>query len=60
MAIKSFNAIAGFSVGEVPANVILANGDITTSQVTSTGTITGGNLATAVQSQVQVQVLHVL
>ena len=28
MALKSFNSINGFSVGEVPANVIYANGDI--------------------------------
>ena len=31
MAIKPFNSVGGFSVGESPANVILANGDITTS-----------------------------
>jgi hypothetical protein len=29
MAIKAFNSIAGFSVGNVPANIILGNGDIT-------------------------------
>ena len=31
MAIKPFNSVGGFSVGESPANIILANGDITTS-----------------------------
>ena len=31
MAIKAFNSIGGFSVGENAANIILANGDITTS-----------------------------
>ena len=31
MAIKAFNSVGGFSVGESAANVILANGDITTS-----------------------------
>ena len=31
MAIKPFNSVGGFSVGESPANVILANGDIATS-----------------------------
>ena len=30
MAIKPLNSVAGFSVGENPANIILANGDITT------------------------------
>jgi hypothetical protein len=31
MAIKAFNSIGGFSVGENASNIILANGDITTS-----------------------------
>jgi len=31
MAIKAFNSIGGFSVGENAANIILANGEITTS-----------------------------
>ena len=31
MAIKAFNSVGGFSVGENSANIILANGDITTS-----------------------------
>ncbi len=37
MALKPFNSIGGFSVGEVPSNVILANGDITTTNITTTG-----------------------
>jgi hypothetical protein len=38
MAIKPFNSVAGFSVGEAPsANIILANGDITTTNITTTG-----------------------
>ena len=37
MAIKAFNSVAGFSVGESPANIILANGDITTTNITATG-----------------------
>lgn len=40
MAIKPLNSVGGFSVGEVPANVILANGDITTGNATATGNIT--------------------
>ena len=36
MAIKPFNSVAGFSVGETPANIILANGDITTTNITTT------------------------
>ena len=52
MAIKPFNSVGGFSVGESPANVILANGDITTSNanlsanlyVTNTANV--GNLRT--------------
>ena len=40
MALKPFNSVAGFSVGEVPAlNIILANGDITASNVTLTGNL---------------------
>jgi len=31
MAIKAFNSVGGFSVGENAANIILANGEITTS-----------------------------
>lgn len=37
MAIKPFNSIEGFSVGEEPANIILANGDITTTNITANG-----------------------
>ena len=37
MAIKPFNSIQGFSVGEIPANIILANGDITTTNITANG-----------------------
>ena len=37
MAIKPLNSVAGFSVGENPANIILANGDITTNNITTTG-----------------------
>jgi hypothetical protein len=40
MALKPFNSVAGFSVGEVPAtNIILANGDITASNATFTGNL---------------------
>jgi hypothetical protein len=46
MALKPFNSVAGFSVGEVPANVILGNGDITTGNVTLTGDIAAGNVKT--------------
>jgi hypothetical protein len=44
MAIKAFNSIAGFSVGETPANIILANGDITTTRITTTGVANLGNV----------------
>ena len=37
MAIRPLNSVAGFSVGETPANIILANGDITTTNITTTG-----------------------
>jgi len=37
MAIKPFNSIQGFSVGEEPENIILANGDITTTNITANG-----------------------
>ena len=39
MAIKSLNSVAGFSVGEVPANIILANGDITASNAIFSGNL---------------------
>lgn len=44
MAIKPFNSVGGFSVGEVPANVILANGDITTGNASLTANILVGNI----------------
>ena len=52
MAIRSFNSVAGFSVGEIPANIILANGDITAGTANLTGNINSanaslGNLAVA-------------
>ena len=37
MAIKAFNSIAGFSVGNVPANIILGNGDITAGNANFSG-----------------------
>ena len=37
MALKPLNSVAGFSVGEVPANIILGNGDVTTNNITTTG-----------------------
>tara|TARA_R110001592_G_scaffold75947_5_gene229676 strand:- start:579 stop:2750 length:2172 start_codon:yes stop_codon:yes gene_type:complete len=39
MAIKAFNSVAGFSVGETPANIILSNGFITTTGATFTANI---------------------
>lgn len=39
MAIRTFNSVGGFSVGETPANVILANGDITTGSAILTGNV---------------------
>jgi hypothetical protein len=46
MAIKAFNSIAGFSVGEVASNVILANGDVTSTNGTFTANISAGNVKT--------------
>ena len=37
MALRTFNSVGGFSVGEVPTTIILANGDITTTNITTTG-----------------------
>ena len=37
MAIKPLNSVAGFSVGETPTSIVLANGDITTTNITTTG-----------------------
>ena len=45
MAIKPFNSVAGFSVGEIPANIILANGEITTSNANLTGNLYVTNTA---------------
>ena len=47
MAIKPFNSVAGFSVGEIPANIILANGEITTSNANLTGNLYVTNTANA-------------
>jgi hypothetical protein len=44
MAIKALNSIGGFSVGDTPANIILANGDITTINFTSNGIANLGNV----------------
>ena len=41
MAIKALNSIGGFSVGENPSNVILANGDITSNNANFTGNLLG-------------------
>jgi hypothetical protein len=46
MAIRTFNSVGGFSVGENPANIILANGDITTANITLTGNIAANNVLT--------------
>ena len=37
MAIKPLNSVAGFSVGETPVSIILANGDVTTTNISMTG-----------------------
>ena len=39
MALKPLNSVGGFSVGEVPANVILANADITANKATFAGNL---------------------
>ena len=44
MALKALNSIGGFSVGENPSNVILANGDITTGNANLTGNIIANNI----------------
>ena len=44
MALKPLNSVDGFSVGETPANIILANGDITTTNLTANGISTLGNV----------------
>jgi hypothetical protein len=43
MALKPLNSVGGFSVGEVPANVILANADITANKGTFTGNLRVSN-----------------
>lgn len=39
MAIRTFNSVGGFSVGETPTTVVLANGDITTGNGTFSGNL---------------------
>jgi len=39
MALKPLNSVGGFSVGEIPANVILANADITANKGTFNGNV---------------------
>lgn len=46
MAIRTFNSVGGFSVGEVPTTVILANGDITTGNANLTSNVSAGNVLT--------------
>jgi hypothetical protein len=44
MALKPLNSVGGFSVGEVPANVILANADITANKGTFVGNVAISNV----------------
>lgn len=46
MAIRLFNSVGGYSVGETPITVIYANGDITTNNVSVTSNVSTGNLLT--------------
>jgi hypothetical protein len=46
MALKPLNSVGGFSVGEIPANIILANGDITSNNATFTSNVAAGNILT--------------
>ena len=46
MAIKALNSIGGFSVGENPSNVILANGDITSNNANFTGNLDTNKIRT--------------
>ena len=39
MALRPFNSIAGISVGDPRTDVILANGDITTTNITANGVV---------------------
>ena len=47
MAIKPFNSVGGFSVGEIPANVVLANGDIITGNIQANANIVANGNITA-------------
>ena len=44
MALKPLNSVGGFSVGEIPANVILANADITANKATFNGNVAISNV----------------
>lgn len=46
MAIRTFNSVGGFSVGENPETIILPNGDITTDFATFTSNVDAGNVKT--------------
>ena len=46
MAIRTFNSVAGFSVGEDPKTIILANGDISTTNIGANANVAAGNLLT--------------
>lgn len=46
MSIKALNSVAGFSVGETPTEVILANGDITTGNALLSGNVVTGSIFT--------------
>ena len=46
MAIRKFNSVGGFSVGENPKDIVLANGDITTGNIVLTGNIDAANVKT--------------
>jgi hypothetical protein len=48
MALKPLNSVDGFSVGLTPANIILANGDITTTNLTANGVTNLGNLGNVI------------
>jgi len=43
MALRPLNSVGGFSVGEIPANVILANADITANKGTFVGNVAISN-----------------
>lgn len=44
MAIRTFNSVGGFSVGEIPTNVIYPNGDVSASNVTVLTNVNVGNI----------------